>query len=45
MISERISYGKPFNYLLGTVDILFIYWISYTVYEKSKYIDIYQISY
>ena len=35
-------YGKPFYYLLGNVDILFIYKISYKVYKIS---NIYQISY
>ena len=36
------GYGKPFYYLLGNVDILFIYKISYKVYKIS---NIYQISY
>ena len=35
-------YGKPFYYLLGNVDILFIYKISYKVYKIS---NVYQISY
>ena len=29
-------YGKPFYYLLGNVDILFIYKISYKVYKISN---------
>ena len=29
-------YGKPFYYLLGNVDILFIYKISYKVYKISS---------
>ena len=36
------EYGKPFYYLLGNVDILFTYKISYKVYKIS---NIYQISY
>ena len=35
-------YGKLFYYLLGNLDILFIYKISYQVYKIS---NIYQISY
>ena len=34
--------GKPFYYLIGNVDVLFIYKISYQVYKIS---NIYQISY
>ena len=30
------DYGKPFYYLLGNVDILCIYKISYKVYKISK---------
>ena len=29
-------YGKPFYYLLGNVDILFIYKISYILYQISN---------
>ena len=32
----RNSYGKPFYYLKGNVDILFIYKISYKVYKISN---------
>ena len=39
---ECIFYGKLIFYLLGNVDILFIYYISYIVYKIS---NIYQISY
>ena len=34
-VNACISYGKPFCYLLGNVDILFIYKISYKVYKIS----------
>ena len=40
--NPSLLYGKPFYYLLGNVDILFIYKISYKVYKIS---NIYQISY
>ena len=33
-------HGKPFYYLLGNVDILFIYKISYTVYIRYLIKDI-----
>ena len=37
-----VAYGKPFYYLLGNVDVFFIYETSYIVYKIS---NIYQISY
>ena len=42
VFSLKQVYGKPFYYLLGNLDILFIYKISYKVYKIS---NIYQISY
>ena len=38
--SSALLYGKPFYYLLGNVDILFIYKISYKVYKISNKIYI-----
>ena len=35
-LSFVTMYGKPFYYLLGNVDILFIYKISYKVYKISN---------
>ena len=40
-----LIYGKPFYYLLGNVDILFIYKISYKVYKISNIYQIYYLLY